>query len=48
MIYGTTFANHRLRDPARFVEVMIAYGEAGDASDIGTDYTMLETAGRPC
>lgn len=45
MIYATTFATHKLYNPARFVNVLIAYGEAGDATDIGTDYTMLETAG---
>jgi hypothetical protein len=45
MIYAATFATHKLYNPARFVNVLVAYGEAGDASDIGTDYTMLETAG---
>lgn len=45
MIYAATFARYRLYDPRRFVEVMLQYGEAGDASPIGTDYTMLETAG---
>jgi hypothetical protein len=46
MIYAATFATHKLYSPARFVQVLVNSGEAGDASDIGTDYTMLETAGR--
>lgn len=45
MIYAATFATHKLHTPRRFVQSLVNYGEAGDASDIGTDYTMLETAG---
>jgi hypothetical protein len=45
MIYAATFARYKLRNPAAFVRSLINYGEAGDASPIGTDYPMLETAG---
>lgn len=45
MIYATTFARFTLYDPAAFVRRLVADGEAGDASPIGTDYPMLETAG---
>lgn len=45
MIYAATFAKIKLRDPAQFVRILIKYGEAGDASPIGTDYPMLETGG---
>lgn len=45
MIYAATFAKYRLHYPAVFVRSLLSYGEAGDASPIGTDYTMLETAG---
>jgi hypothetical protein len=45
MIYASTFAVHRLWAPRAFVRKLIDYGEAGNATDIGTDYMMLETAG---
>jgi hypothetical protein len=45
MIYAATFAKYRLHNPAQFVGRLIRDGEAGDASPIGTDYPMLETAG---
>jgi hypothetical protein len=45
MIYAATFARYRLEVPATFVRRLIEDGEAGDASPIGTDYPMLETAG---
>src|SRR5262245_27750863 len=45
MIYAATFAEYKLSNPAAFVRRLINHGEAGDASPIGTDYPMLETAG---
>jgi len=45
MIYAATFARFRLHSPATFVRRLLEDGEAGDASPIGTDYPMLETAG---
>jgi hypothetical protein len=45
MVYAATFARFKLEQPAAFVRSLIRYGEAGDASPIGTDYPMLETAG---
>ena len=45
MIYAATFARPGLHSPAAFVHRLILDGEAGDASAIGTDYPMLETAG---
>lgn len=45
MIYAATFARYKLEDPAAFIRRLIKDGEAGDASPIGTDYPMLETAG---
>lgn len=45
MVYAATFARFRLDNPAVFVRRLIRDGEAGDASPIGTDYPMLETAG---
>ncbi|HEV8653823.1 MAG TPA: hypothetical protein VG276_31610 [Actinomycetes bacterium] len=45
MVYAATFARVRLRSPAAFVRRLLQYGEAGDASPIGTDYPMLETGG---
>jgi hypothetical protein len=45
MIYAATFAAYRLDSPALFVKRLVRDGEAGDASPIGTDYPMLETAG---
>jgi hypothetical protein len=45
MIYAATFAKYRLDSPAVFLRSLVRNGEAGDASPIGTDYPMLETAG---
>ncbi len=45
MVYAATFARIQLRSPAMFVRALVRDGEAGDASPIGTDYPMLETAG---
>ncbi|GAA2455684.1 hypothetical protein GCM10010191_88640 [Actinomadura vinacea] len=45
MIYAATYAEYKLYNPAAFVSALIRNGEAGDASPIGTDYPMLETAG---
>jgi hypothetical protein len=45
MVYASTFAQHRLWAPTAFLRAMLRNGEAGDASPIGTDYPMLETAG---
>lgn len=45
MIYASTFAKVRLDYPSAFLRRLISDGEAGDASPIGTDYPMLETAG---
>jgi hypothetical protein len=45
MIYATTFASNKLYDPKAFLNRLLIDGEAGDATVIGTDYTMLETAG---
>lgn len=45
MVYAATFAEYKLRSPYAFVRRLIQDGEAGDASPIGTDYPMLETAG---
>lgn len=45
MVYAATFPGIRLRDPAQFVRALVRDGFAGDASPIGTDYPMLETAG---
>jgi hypothetical protein len=45
MIYATTYSRFRLDNPAAFVRRLIRDGEAGDASPIETDYSMLETAG---
>lgn len=45
MVYASTFPEIRLRDPAAFLAALIRNGEAGDASPIGSDYPMLETAG---
>ena len=45
MIYATSFARFRLDDPAVFLRSLIRRGVAGNASPIGTDYPMLETAG---
>jgi len=45
MMYANKFAKWKLRTPGVFLSRLIAEGEAGDASSIGTDYPMLETAG---
>lgn len=45
MVYASTFAAHRLWSPYLFVRKLVQEGEAGNASDIATDYPMLETAG---
>lgn len=45
MIYAATFAEYQLKSPGAFVNALIRNGEAGDASPIGSDYPMLETAG---
>lgn len=45
MVYAKNFASYRLRDPGVFLSRLIQHGEAGDASSIGSDYPMLETAG---
>lgn len=45
MIYAATFADYKLVNPAAFIRRLVNYGEAGNASPIGTDYPMLETAG---
>jgi hypothetical protein len=45
MIYAKNFASYKLRDPGVFLSKLIEYGQAGDASSIGSDYPMLETAG---
>ena len=45
MVYAATFARVRLFSPTKFVRRLVRDGEAGDASPIGTDYPMLETAG---
>lgn len=45
MVYAATFADYKLKSPPAFVRALIRDGEAGDASPIGSDYPMLETAG---
>lgn len=45
MVYAKNFANFKLVQPAVFLRKLIRVGEAGDASSIGSDYPMLETAG---
>jgi len=45
MMYAVVFAKWNLYSPAAFLRRLINEGEAGDASPIGTDYPMLETAG---
>lgn len=45
MIYASTFASWKLRSPGGFLYTLIRDGEAGNVSNIGTDYPMLETAG---
>jgi hypothetical protein len=45
MVYARNFASFRLFSPMAFLRKLIREGEAGDASSIGSDYPMLETAG---
>jgi hypothetical protein len=45
MVYAKNYAEYKLRSPAVFLRRLIEWGEAGDASSIGSDYPMLETAG---
>lgn len=45
MIYASTFAEWKLRKPGAFLYALIRDGEAGNVSNIKTDYPMLETAG---
>jgi hypothetical protein len=45
MIYASTFANWKLRNPAAFLHRLVNDGVAGDVTEIGEDYPMLETAG---
>ena len=45
MIYAMTYGSYKLKSGAQFVRALIRDGRAGDASPIGTDYPMLETAG---
>lgn len=45
MIFAKNFAAYRLMWPGVFLRRLLEDGEAGDASSIGSDYPMLETAG---
>lgn len=45
MVFARTYATNRLFAPTKFLNRLINDGEAGDATNIGTDYPMLETAG---
>ncbi|QIK04713.1 hypothetical protein G7Z12_37700 [Streptomyces sp. ID38640] len=45
MMFANRYASNRLFAPTAFLRKLIRNGEAGDASNIGTDYSMLETAG---
>ncbi|RVX46105.1 hypothetical protein EDD27_8955 [Nonomuraea polychroma] len=45
MVFAHKYATNQLWSPTRFLNRLIEDGEAGDASNIGTDYPMLETAG---
>jgi len=45
MVYAATYSRFRLDSPALFLRRLIERGTAGNASPIGTDYPMLETAG---
>ncbi|MEU7881142.1 hypothetical protein [Microbispora bryophytorum] len=45
MVFAHKYASNRLWSPTRFLGSLIRHGEAGDATNIGTDYPMLETAG---
>jgi hypothetical protein len=45
MVFANRFASNQLWSPVAFLRRLINEGEAGDASNIATDYSMLETAG---
>lgn len=45
MIYASTFARWKLHSPTAFLNRLIVDGVAGDVTEIGQDYPMLETAG---
>lgn len=45
MVFARRFASNRLFAPRTFLSRLLRDGEAGDASNIGTDYSMLEKAG---
>ena len=45
MVFARRFASNRLFAPRAFLNRLLREGEAGDASNIGTDYSMLETSG---
>jgi hypothetical protein len=45
MMFAKNFAHYKLHWPGVFLRRLIEEGEAGDASSIGSDYPMLETAG---
>lgn len=45
MVYAATFAQYRLNQPDVFLRALINRGLAGNTSNIGTDYPMLEKAG---
>ncbi|MEU8227829.1 hypothetical protein [Kribbella sp. NPDC048915] len=45
MVFANRFASNRLFSPQAFLRRLIREGEAGNASAIKSDYSMLETAG---
>ncbi|WP_406379807.1 hypothetical protein [Streptomyces sp. NBC_01618] len=45
MIYAATFAKFKLHSPEVFLRALINRGVAGNTSNVGTDYPMLEKAG---
>jgi hypothetical protein len=45
MVFANRYASNQLFAPTTFLSKLIRNGEAGDASNIGTDYSMLETSG---
>jgi hypothetical protein len=45
MVFANRYASNQLFAPTRFLTKLIDNGEAGDATNIGTDYSMLETSG---
>jgi hypothetical protein len=45
MMFANRYASNQLFAPTAFLRKLIREGEAGDASNISTDYSMLETAG---